>query len=77
MVDDPASLGGVHRFPIDVKGDASPEISAAVSSMRRTSKRGIVVTRTVFDVRDDILVVPLSAYTCAMPPSTNSSAPVM
>jgi predicted AAA+ superfamily ATPase len=48
VVDDPASLGGVHRFPVEVKGDASAGISAAVTSIRRTFKRGIVATRTVF-----------------------------
>jgi predicted AAA+ superfamily ATPase len=70
VVDDPASLGGINRLPIEIKGDASAGISAAVSSIRRTFKRGIVVTRSVFDPRDDILVVPAAVFLAGLPERT-------
>lgn len=68
VVDDPASEA--RRIPVEVKGDASAGIGAAVSAMRRTFKRGIVVTRTVFDPRDDILIVPAPVFLAGLPERT-------
>jgi hypothetical protein len=70
VVDDPDTLGGVRRLPIEVKGDAPAGINAAVSSMRRTFKRGIVVSRTVFDLRDDIAVLPAPVFLAGLPERT-------
>lgn len=70
VVDDPASLGGVHRIPVEVKGDAAAGIGAAIASMRRTFKRGIVVTRSVFHAHDDVLVVPAAVFLAGLPERT-------
>jgi hypothetical protein len=70
VVDDPASLGGMHRFPVEVKGDSAAGINSATASIRRTFKRGIVVTRTTFDVRADILAVPAAVFLAGLPERT-------
>ncbi|MGH8326404.1 MAG: DUF4143 domain-containing protein, partial [Steroidobacteraceae bacterium] len=70
VVDDAASLGGINRFPVEVKGDAATGIKGAVSSMRRTFKRGIVVTRTVLDIQDDVLAVPAAVFLAGLPERT-------
>ena len=70
VADDSASLDGMHRLPIEVKGDAASGISAAVSAIRRTFKRGIVVTRSVFEPRDGILVAPAAVFLAGLPERT-------
>jgi len=70
VVDDPSAPGGGHRFPVEVKGDAATGIRAAVSSIKRTFKRGIVVTRTLLDLRDDVLILPAAVFLCGLPERT-------
>jgi hypothetical protein len=48
-------------------GDASAGIGTAFSSMRRTFKRGLVVTRSVLDLRDDVLAVPAAVFLAGSP----------
>jgi len=70
VVDDPASLGGVHRFPVELKGDSPAGISGAVASMSRTFKRGIVLTRTTLDVRAGICAIPAAVFLAGLPERT-------
>lgn len=70
VVDDSTDRHGVPRLPIEVKGDASTGITAAVSAIRRSFKRGLVVTRSVFDSRDHILVVPAAVFLAGLPERT-------
>ena len=54
------------RVPVEVKGDSRRGISAARLSMRRSFGRGIVVTRTVLDVEDEIPAIPIGVFLAAL-----------
>lgn len=54
------------RLPIEVKGDGARGISGARRSIRFTYGRGVVVSRTVFDLDPDIPVIPGSVLLAAL-----------
>jgi predicted AAA+ superfamily ATPase len=49
---------GDKTLPVEVKGDSRSGINGAIASIQRSFRRGIVATRTQFEVQDQILVVP-------------------
>lgn len=54
------------RIPVEVKGDDSGEIKGAASSIQRAFGRGIIATRSVFNVDGDVLRVPVPVLLAAL-----------
>ena len=48
------------RIPVEVKGDSRTGIASAVASMERSFGRGVVATRTHFEVRGNVVLVPMA-----------------
>ena len=68
---------GHARFPVEVKGDAQAQISAAVRSIRAAFGQGIVVTRTRFD--DDVTVprIPAPVFLAALSENVRRENPLV
>lgn len=61
-----AAQEGVRRIPIEVKGDAASELKGAASSIVRTFGRGIIATRSTFDVTGEVLQIPVAVLLAAL-----------
>ncbi|MGH7549151.1 MAG: ATP-binding protein [Gemmatimonadota bacterium] len=58
---------GSPRFPIEVKGDDRRSIASARTSIGRVFGRGLIVTRSFFDLDDDIPAIPEAVFLAGLP----------
>lgn len=66
VVPERTARDGVKRIPVEVKGDAPSELKGAASSLARSVGRGIIATRSVFDVTGEVLRVPVAVLLAAL-----------
>ncbi len=58
--------GRTPRFPVEVNGDASTDVSRARQSISRVFGRGLVATNTRLDLDDDIPAIPVPVVLAAL-----------
>jgi len=57
------------------RGDADSRLRQARMAIRRSFRRGIVVTRSVFDWADDVVIVPAPVLLAALSESPRRGLP--